>query len=149
VNVRRISSKEADMHDVLTEMLIRHEGLRQFPYQCTADKTTIGVGRNLTDNGITEEEAMYLLENDIRKIEHEVRAAIPCYLGLDPARKIVLLNMAFNMGVPTLLTFRRTLKYLTAGDYNKAATEMMDSKWAIQVGDRAVELSEIMKKGEV
>ena len=141
------------MKDVLTTMLIQHEGLRLFPYRCTSGKLTIGVGRNIEDNGITEEEALYLLENDIRRTEKEVKAAIPCFVELDPARQIVIMNMAFNMGLPSLLGFRKMIKALPkaiiTGDYKEVVAHMLDSRWADQVGDRAVELSEIMRKGEI
>ena len=56
----------------LIDMLILHEGLELKPYQCTADKTTIGVGRNLSDVGITEEEAKFLLLNDLQRIQKEI-----------------------------------------------------------------------------
>jgi lysozyme len=80
--------------------LVRHEGLRLKPYRCTAGKLTIGVGRNLEDKGISQQEAYELLENDIRECEVQLLTEIPdIYLSLDINRKVVLINMCFNLGI--------------------------------------------------
>ncbi|WP_339779874.1 glycoside hydrolase family protein [uncultured Marinobacter sp.] len=107
----------------------------------------IGHGRNLNDRGISEDEAGFMLDNDIDQVEAELER-MPLYLSLDPIRQVVMANMAFNMGMPTLLTFSRMLGAMAARDWDRAATEMLDSKWARQVGKRAVELSELMRRGE-
>lgn len=132
---------------LLLEQLQRHEGLRLKPYRDTVGKLTIGYGRNLDDRGITEEEAGFMLDNDIDLVVAELER-MPLFLSLSPVRKVVLANMAFNMGMPTLLTFRRMLGALAEKDWDRAAKEMMDSKWARQVGSRADELSELMRLGE-
>ncbi len=107
----------------------------------------IGHGRNLNDRGISEDEAGFMLDNDIDQVEAELER-MPLYLSLDPIRQVVMANMAFNMGMPTLLTFSRMLGAMAARDWDRAAAEMLDSKWARQVGSRAVELSELMRRGE-
>lgn len=132
---------------LLLEQLQRHEGLRLKPYRDSVGKWTIGYGRNLDDRGISEDEAGFMLDNDIDQVVAELER-MPLYLSLDSIRQVVLANMAFNMGVPTLLEFRRMLGALARGEWNRAADEMLDSKWARQVGDRAVELSELMRTGE-
>jgi len=132
---------------LLLKQLERHEGLRLKPYRDTVGKLTVGYGRNLDDRGISEDEAGFMLDNDIDQVEQELER-MPLYLSLDPIRQVVLANMAFNMGVPTLLEFRRMLGALAEKDWDRAAAEMMDSKWARQVGSRAEELSELMRRGE-
>jgi lysozyme len=132
---------------LLLEQLERHEGLRLKPYRDTVGKLTIGYGRNLDDRGISEDEAGFMLDNDIDQVVAELER-LPLWLSLNPVRKVVLANMAFNMGVPTLLEFRRMLGALAEKDWDRAAVEMLDSKWARQVGSRAVELSELMRRGE-
>jgi len=132
---------------LLLEQLQRHEGLRLKPYRDSVGKWTIGYGRNLDDRGISEDEAGFMLDNDIDQVVAELER-MPLYLSLDSIRQVVLANMAFNMGVPTLLEFRRMLGALARGEWNRAADEMLDSKWARQVGYRAVELSELMRTGE-
>jgi lysozyme len=132
----------------IKEQLIRHEGLRLKPYHCTSGKLTIGVGRNLDDCGISKPEAMLLLENDILSCETELLEHLPAvYTSLNDTRKAVLVNMCFNLGISGLLGFKNTLAFIGAGDFERAANNMLASKWAKQVGLRAIELSEQMRKG--
>ncbi|MET0105703.1 MAG: glycoside hydrolase family protein [Sedimenticola sp.] len=131
----------------LTDQLIQHEGLRLKPYRDSVGKLTIGVGRNLDDRGITESEALILLENDILTASYDLVAAFPFVLDMDNARYEVLVNMCFNMGITRLKGFKRMWRYLEVGNYTMAAYEMLDSRWAKQVGSRAEELAEIMEHG--
>ncbi len=140
---------EAKLMDRIKEQLVRHEGLRLKPYRCTAGKLTIGIGRNLDDCGITQSEAYVMLINDIMNCEKQLQAKIPdIYNGLDEVRKSVLLNMCFNLGISGLLGFKNTLEFIKVGDWERAANNMLVSRWAKQVGRRAIELSELMRKGK-
>jgi len=140
---------EAKLMDRIKAQLVRHEGLRLKPYRCTAGKLTIGIGRNLDDCGINQSEAYVMLINDIMNCEKQLQSKIPdIYNGLDEVRKSVLLNMCFNLGVSGLLGFKNTLAFVKAGDWERAANNMLVSKWAKQVGRRAIELSELMRKGK-
>lgn len=132
----------------IVDQLIRDEGLKLKPYRDTIGKLTIGVGRNLDDKGITEGEALVLLVNDIHQVEAALRAALPWTSELDPTRLAVLLNMGFNMGVGKLLKFPRFLAFLKSREYAGAAREMLDSKWAPQVGVRARRLAAQMEYGQ-
>ena len=134
----------SDLHNQLT----RHEGLRLKPYRCTSGKLTIGIGRNLDDSGISEREAELMLENDILKLFAVLPGKIDFFNELDKVRADILVNMAFNMGVNGLLKFKKMLTAIDDGYFTRAAAEMLDSKWAFQVGDRALELAEQMKTGE-
>ena len=137
------------MNEELRKMLIRQEGNRLKPYADTVGKMTIGVGRNLTDVGISEIESFILLDNDIRKAENDLYSTLPWTYGLDEARKVVLLNMTFNMGISGLLKFKNLLIAVQLGSWEKASDEMLDSLWAKQVGKRAAELSNIMLTGVI
>ena len=129
--------------------LVRHEGLRLKPYRCTAGKLTIGIGRNLDDRGISQKEAYAMLGRDIHDCEQWLIDEIPdVYCGLDEIRQSVLLNMCFNLGIKGLLEFKNTLSLIGAGDWERAANNMLASRWAKQVGLRAIELSELMRKGQ-
>jgi lysozyme len=132
----------------LWEQLVHHEGLRLKPYRCSAGKLTIGVGRNLDDVGLTEEEALLLLGNDISRVITELDQNIPAFSSLDEIRKRVLVDMGFNLGINRLMKFRRMLAALEAGDWSQTAIEMMDSRWARQVGSRAERLKFMMETGE-
>ena len=140
---------EAKLMDRIKEQLVRHEGLRLKPYRCSAGKLTIGIGRNLDDCGITQSEAYVMLINDIMNCEKQLQSRIPdIYNCLDEVRKSVLLNMCFNLGINGLLGFKNTLAFVKAGDWERAANNMLVSRWAKQVGRRAIELSELMRKGK-
>jgi len=136
------------MYDELRDQLIKHEGLRLKPYLCTAKKLTLGIGRNLDDVGITKEEALYLLDNDIMRVVREAHYHFPVIETLDTVRADVIYNMLFNMGVSRLRQFKKMWTALEAQDWDKAADEMLDSKWAYQVGYRANELANQMRTGE-
>ena len=117
---------EATLLERIKEQLVRHEGLRLKPYRCTAGKLTIGIGRNLDDCGISQTEAYVLLENDIQNCEKQLLDEIPeIYSALDEVRKSVLLNMCFNLGIGGLLEFNNTLAFIAAGDWERAATELL------------------------
>ena len=132
----------------LVEQLEKHEGLRLNPYTDTVGKLTIGIGRNLEDKGITPDEARFMLNNDIVYFANEVSRLFAPFNSLDNARQNVLINMAFNLGVAGLFTFKNFLSCVMVGDFDKAAIEMLNSKWARQVGNRANELAEQMRTGD-
>lgn len=132
----------------LIDQLKRDEGFESKPYRDSVGKTTIGYGRNLDDVGISEAEATMLLQDDITVATVSLEKAFPWTAELDAVRRGVLINMAFNMGIGGLATFKDTLAKVQAGDYAGAAREMLDSQWAQQVGGRAQRLSIQMENGE-
>ncbi len=136
-----------DLHDEIKAQLMKHEGLRLKPYQCTAGKWTIGVGRNIEDRGITEAEAMHLLDNDIDECQEELDRITPWWIEKPAHVQLVLINMMFNLGATRLLGFKKFLKAVEENNFDLASTEMLDSRWAKQVGQRSIELSEFMKNG--
>lgn len=132
------------------EQLTRHEGYRRSAYQDTNGYWTIGIGRMIDkklNGGLTKEEAQYLLQNDLDRCATELDAKIPWWQTLSTNRRYVLLNMCFNLGISKLLTFKNTLKMVQDGKYDDAAKGMLNSLWAKQVGNRAKELAEQMRKG--
>lgn len=132
----------------LEDQLIDHEGLELSLYKCTGDKWTIGVGRNLDDRGITEDEARYLLKNDIAIVEEELLRVKPSVADLDGVRQRVLVDMGFNLGLPILMKFQNMWAAIDDEDWIEAAEQMLDSRWAKQVGRRAVRLADAMRTGE-
>lgn len=131
----------------LTKQLTRDEGVRLKPYKDSVGKLTIGIGRNLDDVGISAVEASKLLENDILKAQQNLYEALPWVEHLDEARIGVLLNMTFNMGIGGLLKFKTTLGLIQNGKYDDAASAMLDSTWAKQIGARAIRLAQQMRIG--
>ncbi len=140
-------------HDArLIEQLRLHEGERRKPYRDTVGKLTIGIGRNLDDKGLRRDEIEYLLANDIADARRELDRYLPWWRGLDPIRQRVLIDMMFNMGPGGpqrggLLSFVNTLSNIRQGRYAEAADMMLASKWAQQVGRRAVRLATMMRTG--
>lgn len=132
----------------LTEQLKIHEGLRLKPYRDTVGKLTLGIGRNLEDKGISEQEALFMLNNDVDYFYGQLNKKLTWFKALDDVRQNVLVNMAFNLGVAGLLSFKMTLYAISKGHFNQAATEMLNSVWATQVGQRAIELSKQMVTGK-
>ncbi len=134
----------------LIEQLKRHEGFSSKPYRCTAGRLTIGYGRNLDANGITEEEADRMLSSDLADVIQALCVRLPIYNDptVSHVRLSVLDNMAFNLGVSGLLQFKKMIAAFEKRDYDTAAKEMLNSKWAKQVKGRAVELSEQMRTGK-
>lgn len=135
------------LKDLLLPQLMQDEGLRLKPYRCTEDKLTIGVGRNLEDRGITEDEARYLLANDVDDVLGQL-AQVRIFHQQNTARQAVLANMTFQLGFAGVLAFRRMWAALDAEDFDQAAEEMLDSRWAIQTPNRAQRLAAIMREGE-
>ena len=125
----------------LLALIESHEGCKLKPYVCPAGKLTIGIGRNIEDNGISRLEAEYLLHNDLVRVVKELRAAFPWYDGLTERRKHALIDMCFNMGITTLKTFKRTLSAMERGDWQSAKNYALESKWARQVGGRAIKVT--------
>ena len=138
-----------DDRPALLALLVEHEGVRLKPYRDTVGKLTIGVGRNLDDVGISHDEAMMLLDHDIDRALGGGAATWPWFADLAPARQIVLVDMAFNLGIGGLKRFRRMLAALEAGDHATAAGQMLDSVWAHQVGARARRLAQMMVEGTI
>ena len=134
-----------DNVDKLIAQLKRHEGVELKPYRDTEGLLTIGVGRNIDHNGIRMVEAEFMLMNDIKDCMEEA-GTYHWYKGLSGARKAVIINMLFNLGKPRFDKFVKFQAAMAEGLYDKASTEMLDSKWAKQVGKRAVELSMQMQK---
>lgn len=129
------------------EQLRRDEGVRLLPYGDTVGKLTIGVGRNLTDVGLSEDEIEFLLRNDVEKAYRQLHTGFSWFEGLDPVRQGALVNMAFNMGFVRLAGFHRFIDSLQEGDWDAASVNMLDSLWAKQVGMRAMRLAEQIRLG--
>ena len=129
----------------LIDDLMRDEGLRLKPYRDTVGKLTIGFGRNLDDQGITEGEAETLLQNDIGRTLVELDRAFPWWIGLPEPVQRALGNMAFNLGLTRLRTFRLMLAGLERGDWEEAAKQALDSRWATQVRNRATRIADLYR----
>ena len=134
---------------LLLEDLKRDEGCSLYPYLDTAEppKITIGFGRNLTDNGISQEEANTMLKTDMMTTVDEMRIK---FMGMDLGEGVErgILNMTFNMGYPRTAKFTDMWAALKRRDFDLAAKEALDSKWSRQVGARAHRIAALIRLGE-
>jgi lysozyme len=128
--------------------LVAHEGLRLKPYRDTAGKLTIGVGRNLDDVGLTRTEALFLLGNDIAAARGALDHRWPWWRTLDPVRRDALTELVFNLGVGGLSAFKQFLSLLQSGAFEAAASDLLETPWAGQVGDRAQSLAVLLRTGQ-
>lgn len=121
-----------ERHDPIAGMLIEDEGLRLKPYRCTAGKLTIGVGRNLDDVGISQDEAMLLLDNDLNACRNDLRGLFGGDLWdtMAVARRAALTNMRFNLGAAGFRNFVGMIAAVRAGKWSQASAEALGSKWA-------------------
>jgi lysozyme len=132
----------------IADQLRRDEGTRLRLYQDTVGKWTIGVGRNLSDVGISQDESDLMLANDIKAAIASLESAFPWITVLDDVRLGAVLNMTFNMGIGGVAEFKDFLGKLQSGDYAGAAQAMLHSEWATQVGARAQRLSIQIEGGQ-
>ena len=123
------------------------EGFMPTPYRCTAGKLSIGYGTNIQD-GITREEALLLMRHRLGLVVAALDSRLPFWPKLTNDRHRVLANMGYQLGIGGLMWFRRMLAALERGDYEAAAGEMLDSKWAKRdTPARAGRLAERMRRG--
>jgi lysozyme len=135
------------MIDALKRHLEAEEGRRRKPYRCTAGKLTIGIGKNLDDAGLSNDEIDYLLSNDVRRVMGELDRHFPWWRDLSEARQVGLASLCFQLGLQGLMGFRKMLAALQRGDYAEAAQELMDSRLAIQTPARAGRLRAMIERG--
>jgi len=130
------------------ELLIQDEGFKTKPYKCTQDKLTIGIGRNLEDVGLSEDEVHYLAKNDIARCERE-SMLIPWFSSLNHVRQLVVLSMLYIFGSKGFKEFKKMNLAIEKGEFHLAAQEMKDSKWYHQATKRVERLCHMMETGEL
>lgn len=128
------------MNDLLSKIedkLEFEEGFESRMYKCPADKWTIGFGFNLETTPIPKEVARLWLSHLIENIRFQL-GNYDWYRGLDEDRQVVIIDMAYQIGISGLFKFRKMIRAIEEKDYNKAADELMDSRYARQTPSRAV-----------
>ena len=134
----------------LVNMLKRHEGVRNKVYMCPAGYETIGVGRNISESGLglSNDEVEYLLKNDILRCRNELLGEYDWFENLDSVRQEAMIDLSFNLGQTKLRTFVKALGHMANGNYEEAGREFYNSRWAEQVGDRSLEVCQMISSGE-
>ena len=121
----------------IVETLQRDEGLRLKLYRDTTGNWLIGYGRNLKGRGISSDEAMMLLRNDILACQGDLDKHLAWWRGLSDLRQMAMLSLCYNIGIYGLKEFKVALQAMRTGRYQEAARHLMASRWAKQVGQRA------------
>ena len=132
----------------LSKQLRFHEGVEHTVYKDHLGIETIGVGRNLVDRGLLDSEIDILLTNDVEIVEEDLDRNLPIWRSLDDVRQRCLIDLVFNMGISRFLLFRNTIALIKQQDWEGASKELLDSKYAEQVGARAVRIAEMLKTGQ-
>ena len=135
-------------YEQMARLIRRREGLSFQAYRCPSGKLTIGYGHNLDARGISLEAAELLLRQDIEIAFKQVKNTFPWWAKLTDARLFVLVDMVYNMGLSAVCGFKKMLAAIDGGDYETAANELLNSRYARQVGIRAHENAAMIKSGE-
>lgn len=135
--------------DSLRLLVMRHEGLSLKPYKDSLGLLTIGYGRCLQTEGITESEAGILLDNDLANVVAHCRDAYPWFNEIDDSRQNVVCSMVFNLGWVGFAAFKKMIAAVEAKNFAEAANQMLMSGWAGEVGTRAAELAAMMRDGDI
>ena len=129
----------------LRETITRHEGSRLDMYQDTLGIWTIGVGHNIQEKGISPKVMEIMLQEDLEEAISELKRSVSFFSRMPEQVQEALVNLSFNMGIPRLMQFRNTLAYLRDGEFESAADELLDSRYAEQVGHRALEVADMIR----
>ncbi len=130
------------------EGTVKNANNNHVAYKCPAGKWTIGFGRNIDAEGglgLTDDEATFLLTNDVTRVFHSLVDNIYDFNSLSDERQIVLINMCFNLGLPRFLQFKKMIAAIKVNDFDEAAIQLLDSRYARQVGQRANRLAEALR----
>lgn len=161
--------KEKPMRETIDDetciqRLVVNEGLKTRAYKCPAGYLTIGIGRNLDTNPLTfgefeyighncrtkfisNDQAFYLCRNDLKRVREDLDRELPWWRDLNLDRQFVMIDLCFNMGITKLLTFQKTLQSIATGYYIRAGEQLLQSKYAKQVGKRAKRNAECLQTG--
>ena len=126
------------MQKKVIAMLRKHEGMRNYPYKCSEGFLTLGIGRNLETNGITEDEAIYLLENDIERVINQLNKNWCIWRVLPEKARMVCIDMAFQMGIAGFMAFKNTRQLMEDRMWVEASEELLRSRYSIQTPNRAL-----------
>ena len=130
------------------DFIIEQEGYRRHPYP-DAGGLAVGYGRNLTNNGINEAEARFLLRSDLAKIKEGLSKRYPVVDRLDSNRYAAILSMTYTLGLEGISQFKRMWSAIEHGQYVRAANEMRLSRWCGQVRTRCDVLARVMESGYI
>ena len=130
------------------KILVRHEGIRSEPYVCPAGRLSIGIGRNLEDVGLADDEIQYLFLNDLKTANRTARHLFGKEFDhLDPVRRAAIYDLSFNMGQTRLAQFTNFRGSVDVHDWMEAGKHLCDSNYARQLPKRSKRIRHMIEKG--
>jgi lysozyme len=133
--------------DKLYKLLDGHEGRKRKMYKCSAGYNTIGVGHNLDANPISDRAIQVILEDDVADVIAQLDSQMSWWREHDEVRQAALIDLCFNLGIGTLLTFKNTLTAFKNKVYESAASGLENSRWYSQVGRRGPRVVSMVRNG--
>ncbi|QKF72963.1 putative phage-related lysozyme [Aliarcobacter faecis] len=156
--------------EIVLPFTMQSEGFNKTVYKSPEGFDTIGYGRNIEVNPLTQDElksigattstsktsyqlseeiAKTWLKKELERVKNSLSKELQFFDKLDDVRQAILIDMAYNMGIKGLLSFKNTLKLINDGNYVEASKNMEQSNWYKQVKIRARKLCEAMKSGKI
>ena len=133
----------------MVELLEEDEGKRPNPYIDTTGHMTVGIGRNLDENPLSDEEIYFLCNQDLKRAESVLDRLFPGIWEYWPLSvQMAVCSMAFQMGGEGLSRFKNMAAALRENAFHTAADEALDSLWARQTPNRAKKIAEMIRDGE-
>ena len=135
-SVKGVVAPSSDPIEMLISRIVEHEGMKKFAYKDTMGYITVGIGRCVQDGigkGLSVDECFFLLKNDIADFRSQL-IKYDWFKCQDDIRQGALIELCFNMGLTHLLQFKNMLDSLGRKSYPEASKELLNSKWAEQVG---------------
>ena len=136
----------------LIDRLIKYEGLELFPYSDITGKRlyiegniSIGCGRNLEHKGISKEEALFMLQNDIDDCNDDLKKIFPKWLEFSGGRRVALRDVRFQHGGRGFRLFKKMIKAILRDDWNGASFELLESQYARKHVRRANDNAELLR----
>ena len=128
------------------EMLVNRFDLNLLP-ECSDGKIAIGLGRDLSSRGISEDEAYYLAQNDIARATADLDRVVPWWRDMSKARRNVFVLIVYQIGVDRFLDLQSMIGGALAGHYEDAADGLISSEWAMTNAHHANDLNLMMREG--
>lgn len=125
------------MQQSIKDYIMSNEGVRKYPYRCSAGKLTIGIGRNLEDKGLSDSEVMYLFDNDLQDAQDSAESIFEDFGQYTIEEQTVILDMLFNLGTTRFKTFKKFIRAIKERDLKEAARQIEQSAYFHQVPNRA------------
>lgn len=142
---------------MIHNLLEYEEGYREKPYLCSEGYPTIGIGKRIGRKGdnvkrfdftCPKSVAYAWLDEELKSISAELNKHL-WFTNLSDDRRCIVVSMAYQMGLSGLFKFKNMIKHLSNENYERAAKEALNSRWAKQTPQRANRHTEVLKNNNL